>query len=83
MIEEFYNTMKPILPDQFERWEQTESEYRAAMQKLVSYTKSRPGRMRKFLKGAENLHLTKSEMERYFGDVMAMEGVTYDSIKAA
>ena len=32
---------------------------------------------------AENLHLTKSEMEQYFGDVMAIEGVTYDSIKAA
>ena len=83
VIEGFYNTMKPILPDQFERWGQTEADYRAAMQKLTSYTKERPKRMLQFLKGAENLHLTKSEMERYFGDVMAMEGVTYDSIKAA
>ena len=53
------------------------------MQKLTGYTKERPKRMLQFLKGAENLHLTKSEMEHYFGDVMAMEGVTYDSIKAA
>ena len=83
VIEGFYNTMKPILPDQFERWGQTEADYRAAMQKLTSYTKERPRRMLQFLKGAENLHLTKSEMEQYFGDVMAMEGVTYDSIKAA
>ena len=37
--------------------------------------------MLQYLKAAENLHLTRSEMERYFGDVMAIEGVTYDSIE--
>ena len=83
IVEEFYNKLKPILPDQFERWGQTEEEYNAAMKKFTDYIKSRPLRMFQFLKGAENLHLTRAEMEQYFGDAMAVYGLTYDDIKAA
>ena len=83
LIEEFHKMIEPILPDQFERWGQTESEYKAAMKKFTDYAKSRPLRMLQFLKGAENLHLTREEMERYFGAAMQVHGVTYDDIKAA
>ena len=83
VVQEFLDKLQPILPDHFERWGMTEEEYRAALKKFTSYAKERPMRMLEFLKGAENLHLTKSEMELYFGDVMAIEGVTYKEIKAA
>ena len=85
LIEEFHSMLEPILPDQLARWEKvmTESEHIAAMKKFTDYAKDRPLRMLQFLKGAENLHLTRSEMEHYFGGIMQIMGVTYDDIKAA
>ena len=83
LVQEFLDKLTPILPDQFERWGQTEEEYKSAMKKFTDYAKSRPLRMFQFLKGAENLHLTREEMERYFGEAMRVHGVTYDDIKAA
>ena len=81
LTEELYNALKPLLPDQFARWGQTESDYNQAMRKFTNYAKSRPRRMLQFLKYAENLHLTKEEMEHYFGEVMEREGATYEAIK--
>ena len=80
-IDALYNTMKPVLPDQFKAWSQSEADYRESLQELIDIVRERPGCMLQYLKAAENLHLTRSEMERYFGDVMAIEGVTYDSIE--
>lgn len=81
MIEELYNAMKPILPDHLARWEEKAGDYRSALNTLVNYAKSRPKRMLQFLKYAERLHLTKAEMQTYFGDAMALVGVNYDEIK--
>ena len=84
LIEEFHSMIEPILPDQYARWDiMNESEHKAAMKKFTDYAKSRPYRMLQFLKGAENLHLTKAEMEKYFGGIMSILGVTYDSVEAA
>ena len=80
-IDALYNTMKPVLPDQFKAWSQSEADYQESLQELIDIVRERPGCMLQYLKAAENLHLTRSEMERYFGDVMAIEGVTYDSIE--
>ena len=38
--------------------------------------------MLQFLKGCEELHLTRDEMELWFGDVMRQLGVGYDDIEA-
>ena len=83
MVQEFLDKLTPIMPDQLERWGPSEEEFRSAMKKFTDYIKSRPLRMFQFLKGAENLHLTRAEMEQYFGDAMAVYGLTYDDIKAA
>ena len=80
-IEAFYNRIKPLLPDQFARWGGSESEYAADMKKLINYTKSRPKRMFQFLKYCEYLPLTQAQMEHYFGEAMAVAGVTYDELK--
>ena len=80
-FEERYNALKPILADQLSRWNQTESEYNAALKKLINYAKKRPSRMLQFLKYAEALSLSQAQMEHYFGETMAQVGVTYDQIK--
>ena len=82
MAEQFYNRMLPILPDQFRRWNQDAAKYASELKKLVSYAEKRPGRMLQFLKGCEELHLTRDEMELWFGDVMRQLGVGYDDIEA-
>ena len=83
MVQEFLDKLTPIMADQLERWGPSEEEYQTAMRKFTNYIKSRPMRMFQFLKGAENLHLTRAEMEQYFGDALAVYGLTYDDIKAA
>ncbi|MGX8705741.1 MAG: CotH kinase family protein, partial [bacterium] len=83
MVQEFLDKLTPIMADQLERWGPSEEEYQTAMRKFINYIKSRPMRMFQFLKGAENLHLTRAEMEQYFGDALAVYGLTYDDIKAA
>lgn len=80
-IEAFYNVIKPLMPDQYKRWDMTAQEHREGMRKFTNYAKSRPYRMLQFLKDCEYLKLTKKQMEHYFGDAMKEVGVTYDQIK--
>ena len=60
---------------------QLNEEIRSALTEVQEYL------MRRGVRGnftsAENLHLTRDEMEKYFGDAMAVYGLTYDDIKAA
>ena len=81
-IEAYRSLVAPILKDQLDRWGMSEETYNSEVEKLREYARTRPMRMLQFLKGAENLHLTREEMERYFGGVMAQVGVVYDDIKA-
>lgn len=76
-----YNILKPILADHFKRWNMKESTYNAEMKRIISYAKERPGRMFQFLKYCEYLNLSKGEMEKYFGEAMAVHGTSYDQIK--
>ncbi len=80
LIEGFYNHVSAITPDHLARWGLEESDYREQMEYLVSYAKTRPERMLYFLKSAENLHLTREEMERWFGGALERVGLTYDTI---
>ena len=80
LIESFYHGVKSITPDHLARWGLDESDYREEMEYLVSYARTRPERMLYFLKTAENLRLTREEMERFFGDALALAGLTYDTI---
>ena len=82
MIADYRSLVAPILPDQLSRWGMSQAEYEKEVGKLISYAETRPMRMLQFLKGAENLHLTQAEMERYFGAAMEQAGVTYEQIKA-
>ena len=79
-IEEYYNVAKAITADDLERWGLKQKTYNQELQNLVNYTRNRPGRMLQFLKYSENLHLTREEMERYFGDAILKAGLTYDRI---
>jgi len=81
MAEEFYNAIKPIMPEHYERWGFTESEHKSAIRAFTRYAQSRPGRMLQFIKYNKYLPLTKEQMEHYFGDCMAQVGVTYEEIK--
>jgi len=54
---------------------------KASLKRIISYAKERPGRMFQFLKYCPYLDLSKSEMQKYFGDAMEVHGVTYDKIK--
>ncbi|MBR1559521.1 MAG: lamin tail domain-containing protein [Clostridia bacterium] len=83
MVKEFTDALEPILADQLERWGPTREEHDSEVRRFTRYAESRPLRMFQFLKGAENLHLTRDEMEQYFGEAMRVHGVTYDDIKAA
>ena len=81
MAESFHNRMQPILPDQFERWNQNPENYEDAVKDLVQFANTRPVRMLQFLKGCEYLKLTRDEMQQYFGDVMASLGMSYETIR--
>jgi len=83
MVKEFTDALEPIMADQLERWGPTREEHDSEVRRFTRYAESRPLRMFQFLKGAENLKLTREEMERYFGAAMQVHGVTYDDIKAA
>ena len=82
LISAYRELVAPILKDQLDRWGMTEEKYDAEVRELMDYARTRPMRMLQFLKGAENLRLTRDEMERCFGDAMAQAGVSYDDIKA-
>ena len=81
LIEDYYNAVKAITPEDLARWNLTEKNYQKQVAHLVNYTKARPMRMLQFLKVSKYLGLTQAEMEKYFGKAMEMQGVTYASIK--
>ncbi len=80
MAEEFYNTIAPIMPEHYARWDFTESEHKAEIRRFTKYAQRRPGRMLQFLKYNEYLPLTQAQFEQYFGEVMAQVGVSYGEI---
>ncbi len=80
LIEGFYDVVKAITPDHLARWNLEESDYREQMEYLISYARTRPERMLYFLKTAENLHLTREEMERWFGEALSQAGLSYGTI---
>ena len=81
MVDEFYSAIEPLMPDHYARWDFTESKHKSAIREFVRYAEKRPYRMLQFIKYNDYLPLTQSQMEHYFGDVMAQVGVTYDEIK--
>ncbi len=81
MVEEFYNAIKPLMPDHYARWDFSESKHKSEIREFVKYGEERPYRMLQFIKYNDYLPLSKAQMEKYFGDAMAVVGVTYDGIK--
>ena len=80
LAEDMTNRITPLLPEQFERWDMKESDYKKELKLFIDYAKTRPTRMLQFLKYCEYLPLTEEQMNHYFGDCMAREGLTYDQI---
>ena len=80
-IENFYNVIAPLMPDHYARWDFSESQHASGLKAFVNYANSRPYRMLQFLKYCEYLPLSQAQMEQYFGDAMAVVGVTYDQIE--
>ncbi|MBQ6594320.1 MAG: lamin tail domain-containing protein [Clostridia bacterium] len=80
-IMEFYERLKPILPDTFARWGLSQEDYDHYLHRFVQYAETRPTRMLQFLKYDGTLKLSKEQMERYFGDAMRAASVSYDSLK--
>ena len=80
LIEGFFNSARAITADHLARWGLKETDYKKEMQYLLSYARTRPERMLYFLKSAENLHLTREEMERWFSGALTLAGLTYDTI---
>ena len=81
LTQEFYEKLKPILPDQFARWNQTETRYVNSLKEFIAYARSRPYRMLQFIKYCEALSLSQAQMEKYFGKIMEIEGKSYADIK--
>lgn len=75
-----YELLQTILPDHFERWNESEAAYNTEVERLISYANARPTRMLQFLKASKALNLSRAQMEQYFGEVMAIAGLTYDQI---
>ena len=80
LAEDMYYTIKPLLPDQFARWDQTESKYASALRVFINYANNRPYRMLQFIKYCTYLNLSQAQMEHYFGAVMEREGKSYADI---
>ncbi len=81
MAEEFYSAIEPLMPEHYARWDFTESKHKAEIRKFLRYGEERPMRMLQFIKYNKYLPLTQQQMEHYFGEVMAQQGVTYEQIK--
>ena len=81
LTQEYYEKLKPILPDQLARWNSTETKYANALKEFIAYARSRPYRMLQFLKYCEALSLSQAQMEKYFGRIMEIEGKSYADIK--
>ena len=81
LAEEFYNAIAPIMPEHYARWDWSESAHKAAIKDFLKYAQQRPGRMLQFIKYNKYLPLTKEQMEHYFGDAMALVGVSYGDIE--
>ena len=68
--------LEPLLPEQLERWGQTQKQYQQELKKLVNYAQTRPTKLLQYFMGIgvsdSNIALTQQEMEHYFGDAMAI-----------
>ena len=62
--------LEPLLPDQLERWGQTENSYANAMRKLTNYAKDRPLKLLKYFSTCTYLDLSTEDMYHYFGDAL-------------
>ena len=81
MAEEFYNTIAPLMPEHYERWNFTESKHKSEIRAFLRYAEQRPMRMLQFIKYNDYTPLNQSQYEKYFGQVMAQLGVGYGDIK--
>ena len=80
LFKERYDLLMTILPDHFERWDESESHYNKEIGKLVEYAQSRPVRLLQFLKASDELNLSQSDMEKYFSGAMEAAQVNYEQI---
>ncbi len=76
MIQERYEILQPLLPDQLERWGQTMSSYESQLKELTDYARTRPLRLLQFFSGYgvddSNITMTQEELNHYFGDALAI-----------
>ena len=81
MTEEFYNTIAPLMPEHYARWDFTQEKHESEIRAFLRYAEQRPYRMLQFTKYNPYLPLTQAQFEQYFGQVMAQLGVSYGDIK--
>ena len=77
-----YEVLQPLLPQQLERWGQSEENYTACLKSLIEYAQSRPAKLIGYFQGTEYLNLTDEETEKYFGkalEIIAQSGYQIDS----
>ena len=81
MTQEFYETIAPLMPEHYARWNFTESKHKSEIKEFLRYGEKRPYRMLQFIKYNKYLPLNQAQMEHYFGEVMSQVGVSYADIK--
>ena len=62
--------LAPILPEQLERWGQSQKSYDNAMKKLTNYAKDRPLKLLKYFSTCQYLNLSTDDMYHYFGNAL-------------
>lgn len=71
---ERYAVLQPLLPEQFERWGQTEAQYQKELKMLIEYAQQRPTKLLQYFMGYgvsnSNIALSQEEMTRYFGKAL-------------
>ena len=68
-----YELLEPELPLQFERWNQTQSDYNSEMRAFVTYTQQRPAKLLQYFQSSMNL--SQDEMLHYFKDALIACGL--------
>lgn len=70
LIRERYEILKPLLPEQLERWGQTQESYQEELQFMIDYAETRPLKLLKYFSTTKYLNLSTEDMYHYFGDAL-------------
>jgi len=68
LIQERYQVLRPLLPEQLERWDNTVTNYNNCMTAFITYAEERPRKLLYYFSTCEYLGLTEADMYHYFGE---------------